>query len=91
VTAIGNSFGVDSISGNTNSLDNAKKAAKDFFMEFMSGDSGDRMRKLILKSMGLTEDDLKNMTPKEREKIEAKIKEKMKELVDQKVKSGEPI
>jgi TPP-dependent pyruvate/acetoin dehydrogenase alpha subunit len=35
----------------------------------------DRMRANILKSMGLTEDDLKSMTPQQRQAVEQKIKD----------------
>lgn len=63
------------------------------FQQYMDKSPAERMREQILGSMGLTEDDVKAMTPAERRAIEDKIasiiKQRMEEETRQKVeKSG---
>jgi hypothetical protein len=43
------------------------------FLDYAKMDPMQRMRASILKSMGLTEDDLKNMTPEQQKAVEQKI------------------
>ncbi len=45
---------------------------------------GERMRAQVLRSLGLTEEDLKNMSPEDRKKIE----EKIAKLIDENVKNS---
>jgi hypothetical protein len=45
------------------------------FLKYAHMDPIDRMRANILKSMGLTEQDLQNMTPQQRQGVEQKIKD----------------
>ncbi|WP_076858780.1 hypothetical protein [Bradyrhizobium mercantei] len=45
------------------------------FLKYAQMSPMDRMRANILKSMGLSEEDLKNMTPGQRAAVEQKIKE----------------
>ncbi|MGY4480682.1 hypothetical protein [Bradyrhizobium sp. USDA 3364] len=45
------------------------------FLKYAQMSPMDRMRANILKSMGLSEEDLKNMTPDQRTAVEQKIKE----------------
>ncbi|WP_139863362.1 hypothetical protein [Bradyrhizobium ivorense] len=45
------------------------------FLKFAQMSPMDRMRANILKSMGLTEEDLKNMTPEQQKAVEQKIKD----------------
>ncbi|WP_338828085.1 hypothetical protein [Bradyrhizobium sp. 27S5] len=45
------------------------------FLKFAQMSPMDRMRANILKSMGMSEEDLKNMTPDQRAAVEQKIKE----------------
>lgn len=45
------------------------------FLKYAQMSPMDRMRANILKSMGLSEQDLKNMTPDQRAAVEQKIKE----------------
>ncbi|PAY04343.1 MULTISPECIES: hypothetical protein [Bradyrhizobium] len=45
------------------------------FLKYAQMSPMDRMRANILKSMGLSEEDLKNMTPDQRAAVEQKIKE----------------
>jgi hypothetical protein len=49
------------------------------FLKYAHMNPIDRMRANILKGMGLTEDDLKNMPPQQRQAVEQKIKD----LIDQ--------
>ena len=58
------------------------KAVQDF-MAYAKMTPAEKMRASILGSMGLTEDDLKAMDPKEREKVEAKIKDMIKQKVEE--------
>ena len=50
-----------------------KSGAVEEFLEFMSKTPEERWREQILKSMGLTEEELAALPPEEREKIEEKI------------------
>lgn len=45
------------------------------FLKYAQMSPMDRMRANILKSMGLSEDDLKNMTPEQQKAVEQKIKD----------------
>jgi hypothetical protein len=45
------------------------------FMDYAKMDPMERMRANILKSMGLTEDDLKNMSPEQQKAVEQKIEQ----------------
>jgi hypothetical protein len=51
------------------------------FLKYAHMNPIDRMRANILKSMGLTEDDVKNMPPQQRQALEQKIKD----LIEQEV------
>ncbi|KLN61841.1 hypothetical protein WH96_06015 [Kiloniella spongiae] len=54
------------------------------FKDIIGQTPGERMRAQVLRSLGLTEDDLKNMTPEDRKKIE----EKIAKLIDENVKNS---
>ena len=49
------------------------------FLDYAKMDPIHRLRANILKSMGLTEDDLKNMTPEQQKAVEQKIEQLMQE------------
>lgn len=53
------------------------QAAKEEFMALMQGDMADKMRALVLKELGLTEEDIANMSPEEQRKIEDLIRQRM--------------
>lgn len=59
-------------------------SAKEEFLKFQSMSWEEKVRAMILKSMGLKEEDLDAMGLEEREKIEAKIKEKIEEEIEKK-------
>jgi hypothetical protein len=52
------------------------------FEDYMNMTPAEKMRAAILGGMGLKEEDLKNMDPKERQKIEDKIKLIIKQQVE---------
>ncbi|MBB5046692.1 hypothetical protein HNR60_001440 [Rhodopseudomonas rhenobacensis] len=52
------------------------------FLAYAKMTPAEKLRDAILKSIGVTEEELKNMSPKEREAIENKIKEKIKEAAE---------
>jgi hypothetical protein len=61
----------------------APSAAEQAFNDYAKKTPAQKMRDAILGTMGLTEDQLKAMSPKEREAIEAKIKEIMKHKIEE--------
>ncbi|MDB5802093.1 MAG: hypothetical protein JWL63_3032 [Rhodocyclales bacterium] len=62
-------------------------AVKDLH-EYLSKTPEQRMRDAILKEMGLTEDDIKKMSPSEQSAVEAAIKEKVKEKLLEQAQSN---
>lgn len=56
-------------------------SATDEFMAYMEKTPEERLRANILKSLGLTEEDLENLPPEQRQAIEDKIKEMIKEKI----------
>jgi hypothetical protein len=56
-------------------------SATDEFMAYMEKTPEERLRDDILKSLGLTEEDLENLPPEQRQAIEDKIKEMIKEKI----------
>jgi hypothetical protein len=67
-----------------------QKSAKDDFLDYAKMTPAQKMRAAMLGKMGLTEEQLKAMDPKERQKIEDKLKAQIKEQVmnDPKMKQG---
>lgn len=61
-----------------------KPSAEEEFLDYMNKPTEDLLREAILKELGLTEEDMNNLDPKERAKIEAKIKE----LVERKIEEA---
>jgi hypothetical protein len=65
----------------------ASKAVSDF-LAYANETPAQRMRDAILKSMGLTEDDLKRMSPEQRKAVEDTIREKIKNAAEEAAKKG---
>lgn len=66
-------------------LDEASgKSVVDEFLDFTGKSWEEKVRAMILKSMGLKEEDLAAMSAEDREKIEAKIKEKIEAEIEKK-------
>ena len=53
------------------------------FLNYARMSPGERMMASILGSMGLTEDDLKAMSPAERQKVEEKIRQLMEQKIEE--------
>jgi predicted flavoprotein YhiN len=66
------------------------KSAKDEFMDYAKMTPAQKMRAAMLSKLGVTEEQLKAMSPDERKKIEDKIKDMIKQQVenDPKMKQG---
>ncbi|WP_150112085.1 hypothetical protein [Marinospirillum insulare] len=65
--------------------DESNTNAIDEFLAWMQMTDAEKVRDRILKSMGLTEEDLESMEHDEREKIEAIIAQKIKEETEVKI------
>jgi hypothetical protein len=63
----------------TNGLDASGDNVVQQFMDYAKMSPMERMRANILKSMGLTEDDLKKMTPEQQKAVEQKIEQLIKQ------------
>lgn len=61
--------------------DTVESSAADKFLEYMKKTPEERLRDKILKALGLTEEDLANMSPDERIGIEKKIEDIIKETI----------
>jgi hypothetical protein len=66
------------------------KSAKDEFMDYAQMTPAQKMRAAMLGKLGVTEEELKAMSPEERQKIEDEIKKQIKEQVqnDPNMKKG---
>ncbi len=60
----------------------AEKSVVDEFLEFAEKSYEEKMYDLMLKKLGLTEEDVANMTPEQRAEIEEKIKEMIKAEIE---------
>jgi TPP-dependent pyruvate/acetoin dehydrogenase alpha subunit len=49
----------------------------------------EKIRDALLQSVGVTEDELKNMTPEQRKDVEQKIADKIKEAMQKQTEKGE--
>ena len=56
-------------------------SAKDEFLKFQAMTPAQKMRAMMLAKLGLTEDDVKAMSPEDRKKVEDKLKEMIKQQV----------
>jgi len=65
-------------------------AAENFLMNYSNMTPAQQMQASVMSSMGITNADLNNMSPQERNKIEQEIQEKVKQAVQNQVekKSG---
>lgn len=62
--------------------------AVDDFLQLAKKTPAQRMRDAILKSMGLSESDLKTMSPEKRKAVEETIRQKIQEAAEQAAKNG---
>jgi hypothetical protein len=56
-------------------------SAKDEFLKFQAMTPAQKMRAMMLAKLGLTEDDVKAMSPEDRKKVEDKLKDMIKQQV----------
>lgn len=68
--------------------DSGASSAVSDFLAYAKETPAQRMRDAILKSMGLTEDDLKSMSPEKRKAVEETIEKKIKDAAEQAAQSG---
>ena len=66
----------------TNGLDTSSDDVVKQFMDYAKMSPMERMRAQILKSMGLTEDDLKKMSPEQQKAVEQKIEQIIKQQLE---------
>jgi hypothetical protein len=68
----------------------ADKSAKDEFLDYAKMTPAEKMRAAMLGKLGVTEEQLKAMSPEERKKVEDKIKDMIKQQVqnDPKMQKG---
>lgn len=59
-----------------------RSAAAAEFLEYAQKTAAEQMREQVLRALGVTEDEVKAMTPEER----AKIEDKIREMIEQKVR-----
>lgn len=57
-------------------------SARDEFMKYQAMTPAEKMRAAMLAKLGLTEDDVKAMSPEDRKKVEDKIKDMIKQQVE---------
>lgn len=69
--------------GGQDDLAGIPRSAKDIFLDYMKKSPGERMIEDILRGMGLTKEDLADMSPEERAKVEALIREKVDAAMQQ--------
>lgn len=77
-------------SGNDGKAKEVKESAADQFLDYMKKTPEERLRDKILKALGVTEEDIKDMTPSERVGLEKKIQEIIKETMVKAEGAGEP-
>jgi hypothetical protein len=58
------------------------KELLDQLTDYTKGSAGERLQKMILAKLGVTEEDLKQMSPEEREKVMQKVREMIKKEVE---------
>jgi len=58
------------------------------FLDYAKETPAQRMRDAILKSMGLSEDDLKTMSPEKRKAVEETIRQKIRDAAEEAAKKG---
>jgi len=75
-SGVGSSAGAQS--GNKPSF----KELLDQLTDYTKGTTGERIEKMILAKLGITEEDLKKMSPEEREKVMQKVRDMMKKELE---------
>ncbi|MEP9328530.1 hypothetical protein PPMP20_36380 [Paraburkholderia phymatum] len=58
------------------------KELLDQLTDYTKGSAGERLQKMILAKLGVTQDDLNRMSPEEREKVMQKVREMLKQEIE---------
>lgn len=66
----------------------AAKSPEEKFLDYAKKTPAEKMRDALLSSIGVTEEQLKNMSPEQRREVEQKIADKIKEAVNKKTENG---
>lgn len=66
-----------------------EKTAEEKFLDYAKKSPAEKIRDALLKSVGVTEEQLKNMTPEQRKEVEQKIADKIKEAMQKQAEKGE--
>jgi hypothetical protein len=66
----------------------AGQSAEDKFLAYARMSPADRMRASILSSMGMTEDQLKNMSPEQQKVVEQKIEQLIKQAAQKQIEKN---
>jgi len=80
ISSIGSSSSVGAYGG-VSASPIGEASAKDEFLKFQAMTPAQKMRAMMLAKLGLTEDDVKAMSPEDRKKVEDKLKEMIKQQV----------
>ncbi len=95
ISSIGSSSYAGAYSGMTASTSSpvGETSAKDEFLKFQAMTPAQKMRAMMLAKLGVTEEQVKAMSPEERAKVEQKLKDMIKQQVqndpDKKDKTGQ--
>lgn len=66
-----------------------EQTAEEKFLDYAKKSPAEKIRDALLQSIGVTEDEMKNMTPEQRKEVEQKIADKIKETLQQKAAKGD--
>lgn len=84
ISSIGSSAYAGAYSGLSASTSSPlnQTSAKDEFLKYAAMTPAEKMRAAMLAKLGVTEEELKAMTPEERAKVEQKLKDMIKQQVE---------
>lgn len=84
VSSIGPSTAYSSYAGVSASTSSplGETSARDEFLKYQAMTPAQKMRAMMLAKLGLTEEDVKAMSPEERKKVEDKLKDMIKQQVE---------
>jgi hypothetical protein len=66
-----------------------EQTAEQKFLDYAKKSPAEKIRDALLKSVGVTEEDLQKMTPEQRKDVEQKIADKIKEAMQKQTEKGE--
>ncbi|WP_241019175.1 hypothetical protein [Paraburkholderia sp. Tr-20389] len=78
----GSTSGATATSGTQSGSKPSFKELLDQLTDYTKGSAGERLQKMILAKLGVTQDDLNRMSPEEREKVMQKVREMLKQEIE---------